>query len=260
MKYVVGIVGTKAYRKPEWVTHMEELQAQLKGNEGSEIYISRMEHVSVKHLYEVSSHSWVALKEIFSPDDSSFVSGVKGKCMKKQTNLNIKIDNTFIKDHNDELIENPTSYFLSSIEENSEPSTVESNKSDILDQNATYNINKQKLSASCQYMTSTSDPEFNGYFRHRSQTFPCSKVPLSWNKHCRELDVTHSNTFYPLEPREIDIEIFQQLHTADSQEELQEFLLLETQCMTAEGGIAAAFSDKTSGILTRFTNKISMEN
>lgn len=27
-----GIVGTKDYRKPEWVSHMEELQAALKGN------------------------------------------------------------------------------------------------------------------------------------------------------------------------------------------------------------------------------------
>lgn len=25
------ILGTKEYRKPEWVTHMEELQAALKG-------------------------------------------------------------------------------------------------------------------------------------------------------------------------------------------------------------------------------------
>lgn len=25
------IVGTKEYRKPEWVTHMEEMQAALKG-------------------------------------------------------------------------------------------------------------------------------------------------------------------------------------------------------------------------------------
>lgn len=28
---ISGIVGTKEYRKPEWVTHMEEMQAALKG-------------------------------------------------------------------------------------------------------------------------------------------------------------------------------------------------------------------------------------
>lgn len=27
----LGIVGTKDYRKPEWVTHMEEMQKALKG-------------------------------------------------------------------------------------------------------------------------------------------------------------------------------------------------------------------------------------
>lgn len=31
-KLCLGIVGTKEYRKPEWVSHMEELQAALKGN------------------------------------------------------------------------------------------------------------------------------------------------------------------------------------------------------------------------------------
>lgn len=54
---------------------------------------------------------------------------------------------------------------------------------------------------------------------------------------------------YPLEqPRELDPEMFFQLHTADSQDELQEFLLLESQCMSTDdggGGLHAAFVDKT---------------
>lgn len=234
---------------------MEEMQAQLKGNEESKMYISRMEHVSVKRLCEVSSHSWDALNEVFSTDDSGFVNGLRGKYMNKRSNLNSKVDSNLNKDHNNDPNENPANYLLSSIEENSEPSTVESNKSDTFNLNALVNVNKQKLSASCQYVSRISDSEFGDHFHHRSQTFPRCKIPLSWIKHGREIDCTRSNTFYPLEPREVDLEIFQQLHTADSQEELQEFLLLESQCMTTEGGLAAAFSDEPSGILNLFTNK-----
>jgi len=47
-----------------------------------------------------------------------------------------------------------------------------------------------------------------------------------------------------MEPREIDPEMFFQLHTADSQDELQEFLLLESQCMSTDGGLHAAFVDE----------------
>ncbi|XP_044767055.1 uncharacterized protein LOC123322983 [Coccinella septempunctata] len=48
---------------------------------------------------------------------------------------------------------------------------------------------------------------------------------------------------FPLEPRELDPSSFFQLHTADSQEELQEFLLLESECMThnCKKGLANAF-------------------
>lgn len=42
---------------------------------------------------------------------------------------------------------------------------------------------------------------------------------------------------HPLEPREIEIEKFQQLHMIGSQEELQEFLLLESQCSVDLGKI-----------------------
>lgn len=31
LKKTLGIVGSKDYRKPEWVTHMEEMQKALKG-------------------------------------------------------------------------------------------------------------------------------------------------------------------------------------------------------------------------------------
>lgn len=30
--YYLEIIGTKEYRKPEWVTHMEEMREALKGN------------------------------------------------------------------------------------------------------------------------------------------------------------------------------------------------------------------------------------
>lgn len=74
----------------------------------------------------------------------------------------------------------------------------------------------------------------------RSQTFP--RV-----SHSRPVLI--SSEMYPLEPRELDPSCYQQLHAADSQEELQEFLLLESECLKIEGnrGLASAFTPPDSG-------------
>ncbi|XP_024868454.1 uncharacterized protein LOC112452461 [Temnothorax curvispinosus] len=67
--------------------------------------------------------------------------------------------------------------------------------------------------------------------KRKYHTYPKSKIPVSkYSKEKQLEDYTMNPRIFPLEPREIDLESFQQLHTADSQEELQEFLLLESQC------------------------------
>ncbi|XP_012286355.1 uncharacterized protein LOC105702951 [Orussus abietinus] len=77
---------------------------------------------------------------------------------------------------------------------------------------------------------------------HRKyHTYPRSRIPLPR----RRLTRPHDPRMYPLEPREVDLEAFQQLHTADSQEELQEFLLLESQC-SGHLGLGTATSASAS--------------
>lgn len=117
-------------------------------------------------------------------------------------------------------------YLLPPIEEFSEPSTSGSSRSDHL-------VERQQ-SSSCQDLSTTTD--FDVGMRIRCQTFPrtCEEVLES-----RALARAH--TMYPEEPRELDPDCFYQLHTADSGEELQEFLLLESQCMTVDTGLAHAF-------------------
>ncbi|XP_043261540.1 uncharacterized protein LOC122402645 [Colletes gigas] len=76
-------------------------------------------------------------------------------------------------------------------------------------------------------------------------TYPKSRIPVArWSKE-RRFGKLMDPKMYPLEPREIDLEAFQQLHTADSQEELQEFLLLESQC---SGNLGLAGNMSTSEV------------
>lgn len=79
----------------------------------------------------------------------------------------------------------------------------------------------------------------------KSQTFPRYKVPTKWR--CN-FEQDFNPALFPLEPRELDPSCFHQLHAADSQEELQEFLLLESECMTNDEsrGLAAAFTSPES--------------
>lgn len=67
----------------------------------------------------------------------------------------------------------------------------------------------------------------------RKYTYPKFKIPVSKCSKIKEAKLENyviNLRIFPLEPREIDLEPFQQLHTTDNQEELQEFLLLESQC------------------------------
>ncbi|XP_017775030.1 PREDICTED: uncharacterized protein LOC108561549 isoform X2 [Nicrophorus vespilloides] len=117
-------------------------------------------------------------------------------------------------------------YTLSPIEEYSEPSSCSSK-----DVRSFYNL--QTMSSSCEPIPSDIDYELTDKY----DTFPRAKS--------RQVQY-YNNTLYPLEPRELDPNAFNQLHTVDSQEELQEFLLLESACLSdSKGrGLASAFSDQ----------------
>ncbi|XP_011141360.2 uncharacterized protein LOC105184336 [Harpegnathos saltator] len=82
-------------------------------------------------------------------------------------------------------------------------------------------------------------------YRRKYHTYPKSRIPVAkYSKERRLENYPADPRMFPLEPREIDLESFQQLHTADSQEELQEFLLLESQC-SGNLGLASDMSEAT---------------
>lgn len=133
-------------------------------------------------------------------------------------------------------------FYLSPIEENSETSTSGSGSQDKFS-------HKQLKSKKVAFADSSSNnlKEFSFHLdfdaSRKYHTYPKSRIPIprrSMNN--REFRNLIDPKLYPLEPREIDLEAFQQLHTADSQEELQEFLLLESQC-SGNLGLATNFSN-----------------
>jgi hypothetical protein len=197
----LGIVGTKEYRKPEWVSHMEDMQEKLKGKIYETMSDDSLEHGCVtERLCEWDS------PEVSSGDEEEGGGDKEGGSF----------------------------YLLPPIEEKSEPSSSESGKT----------IECEKRCVSLHNLT-LRHQEDDDSDSTRCQTFPRAKTTeAAWTKN--QAGPKHkfgfNNTLYPLEPRELDPDSFQQLHTADSCEELQEFLLLESQCMTADQhGLAAAF-------------------
>jgi hypothetical protein len=139
-------------------------------------------------------------------------------------------------------------YLLSPIQESSEPSTESScnegsNDVGVRKLDRSDHSTMKLLSASCEAISMTDASMVSHNFQTKYQTFPRSKIPiLSPLRTNACYSVPEDPMIYPLEPRELDPAGFHQLHMADSQEELQEFLLLESQCMTTDGqGLAAAF-------------------
>lgn len=193
----LGIKGTKAYRKPSWVTQMEELREQLKGK------------CNVNSLDACCVYS--------SPErrDDDPVNNGYG---------------TYFVDYDVK-----GSFYLSPIQEHSEPSSSDGSSDRV-------------KSLSCHELVSSAgrrgdDDDDVEDVIGRSQTYPRSHADETVAQYNRRKYATG----YPLEPREIDPEMFFQLHTADSQDELQEFLLLESQCSMSTdngGGLHAAFIDK----------------
>lgn len=116
-------------------------------------------------------------------------------------------------------------FYLSPIQERSEPSSSDGSSD-------------RNRSLSCHELSSLKRRDDD--LGDRSQTYPRS--------HADETVAEYNHRKYmgnPFEPRELDPEMFFQLHHADSQDELQEFLLLESQCMSTDGGLHAAFIEKS---------------
>lgn len=341
----VGIIGTKEYRKPEWVTHMEELQAALKGKDSSVVvannsslmcatssmsvdsleesnrkycseelgkssstslsrsaqhsfylsppptapdnnamnepfYISHYQesHSDYKSNFEMppfismscdqvtsSKHSNVDYLDSAMTDYLNSYRHSLSSVMELMSNVSVgsnltecipevqyhetklgadSVEHVYVED--EDVIQDDNSYYiLTPIEENSEQSTESGSTPGSLsyeNKQGMCCINEsnipQRISSSCDPIPSTSSITFSHAEMHEKyQTFPKSKIPVA-QKNFRQ-----QSTMYPLEPRELDPAAFHQLHTADSQEELQEFLLLESECMTdgRNRGLASAF-------------------
>lgn len=338
------IVGTKEYRKPEWVTHMEELKSQLQGNgvcsvspevspntrvallptdrlsvcpntlhpchstgelsphsrsssssnvsepvdkasHGFKISLKRISTVeclqsgsasrelscdSLEKRETRNSESWASFVGLSAGDDSVFLStGSSGSgepvspfllhpvenvpvAREETQDSNSSSDFEFIEAECaaaaeaeaeamgllESRVDSPEQNgfcILSPIQEKSEAS---SNSSRFSEERPLGRLLSYSLSAM------GAGPRDAGSDAHlRCQTFPRVSTPMP------RRSITLDRELYPLEPRELDPSCFHQLHAADSQEELQEFLLLESECMNLEEsrGLASAFTPPESG-------------
>lgn len=285
----LGIIGTKEYRKPEWVTHMEELQAALKGNRKHSKHVSESDTMSADSLdkgrftpttpdlvicsyqqtkspehHKVRSNS---LREeyVHSDQDAAMLEYLNSRrhshsstrefkhMFDKPTSLEIGLEEYCLESYypesrqddveivyiEDEDHRKESFSVLSPIEENSERGDSAENAS-ICSSNSEKKKTKlpKLISFSHEHLPSYTPEETKDEFH----TLPRAKT-VKTNK-----EIWNSFRF-PAEPRELDPEAYHQLHTADSQEELQEFLLLESECMTdgKNNGLASAFTHSDEG-------------
>lgn len=198
---------------------------------------SAMDHYLNSHRHSLSSvMELIGISERGAQMDSCTYSSIESKVDKVLESKEVG-DLTYFSEEDLENEDNkPVNYYftLSPIEENSEPSTGSS----------TLKENMIKEAHSSQLFSSSCDPipsERFDVIDEKFQTFPRSKTAIE--KYAQMSD--YAMTMYPLEPRELDPCAFNQLHTVDSQEELQEFLLLESECMSDNKGrgLATAFTD-----------------
>lgn len=305
----LGVLGTKLYRKPEWVTHMEELKAQLQGNNNENVECSKInsvvtnnnksECVSCVNRFPTDNFHTVefkiqetapSLNSSSSSASSSDVSDIKTCFSLKRVStvecLQTEMDKPYAENSNNisksnsssdsefefleaeceaayeddseefhdlddqDLIETSVDdangyHTLSPIQEKSEPSSnsTDSQVNDhrrFSEERNAMRMLSSSLSAVMNFPRERSHDQLL-----KSQTFPRYRVPSNWHY---AFDKNYDPGLFPLEPREIDPSCFHQLHAADSQEELQEFLLLESECMTNDEnrGLAAAFTPPES--------------
>lgn len=162
------------------------------------------------------------------------------------------VEIVYIEDEEDDLIDDQirkdSFCILSPIEENSERAETESAENESIYSSSTSNDTKRQKSSKLQGSYSydhipNNFPPLSDDIE-QSQTLPRAKIPQSHSH--KEL---WNSLRFPMEPRELDPAAYHQLHTADSQEELQEFLLLESECMTdgKNQGLASAFTMSDEG-------------
>lgn len=167
------------------------------------------------------------------------------------SNSSIKDDHMkYVEDEDpiDIHIRKDSFFLLSPIEENSEKAETESGENESIYGSCTSG-NKSIETRSPKPISYSWDhiPERSNIHKdsdEQYQTLPRAKIPVAHTNR----DIWNSFRF-PTEPRELDPEAYHQLHTADSQEELQEFLLLESECMTdgKNNGLASAFTMSDEG-------------
>lgn len=230
-----GILGTTDYRQPDWVTQLKESKAKKKGNKTVSPNVDFIDTLEESLLTDSSFDNTPSPLS----EDNLVFDFPTNPCM--TLSLSPNSDSfQFISDFNELGCYKMSAsfHYLPPIEESSEPSSGSSSKSN---QFSTTFLK----SSSCHDITNTDLYEsLSDCSQGRSQTFP--KRSKS-NLKSKSYNLTDNRTLYPLEPRELDPSAFYQLHNADSQEELQEFLLLESQCMSTEGGLSAAFTSRDTG-------------
>lgn len=160
----------------------------------------------------------------------------------------------------DEIENHPDPFdILSPIEEKSEPSSTGSsslkgsNGSEKRKYSCDYHIGK--YSSSCNAISYKNNSIHFKESSEKFKTFPRIKSDDIYNR--ETFYSGYYDNMYSLEPREVDPNSFYQLHTADSQEELQEFLLLESECMddsTRGNGLASAFISSSNEPSDLFAN------
>lgn len=324
----LGIIGTKEYRKPEWVTHMEELQAALKGKETdidvleSHVVVPMPSEEKGRYLQSPDCDLVICSyqeKSTFTPElalspssfkthslddpmelydsleriDSSMVEYLSSRRHshsstrdfrthhlhlephdEKPVSLEIGLEECYLEsfypesrqsdveivyieddedDIPDQTIRKDSFCVLSPIEENSEKAETESAENESIYSSSNSNEPRRKhdtrtskipklISHSYDHIPNTYPPP--SPCRDECHTLPRAKIPVVHSH--KEL---WNSIRFPTEPRELDPEAYHQLHTADSQEELQEFLLLESECMTdgKNNGLASAFTVSDEG-------------
>lgn len=185
-------------------------------------------------------HSLSSVMELIGIDDRQF-SSIESHVDKVLENKEVGEITYFSDEEGAEQVKDCGNYYytLSPIEENSEPSTGSSTLKETISKEI---YPSQLLSSSFDPIPSEREELDEKY-----QTFPRSKNTIERYAQMNEYS-DRMMMMYPLEPRELDPCAFNQLHTVDSQEELQEFLLLESECMSdIKGrGLATAFLDDDS--------------
>lgn len=281
--FSLGIVGTKEYRKPEWVTHMEELQVALKGNESRQLTHASFNDLSIDSLEKSCSSNYEGKDRIFEGDSLSkrtlsqvSFSSIKSEpiyistenqgfvhmamndylnCHRHSISTIMELIDFEDRDRlngddksqsNSDLTSSKYSncsdrkesfFLLSPIEEKSETSTRSSSFHETSSSEKRLKTMKSLKPLSLSFDILPSERNSVQFLSERDL------VEQSSEKRFHTNNTVNTNAIFPLEPRELDPSSFFQLHTADSQEELQEFLLLESECMVSNcsKGLANAF-------------------